>query len=472
MQSQLKNYFKVKLAAALILFLAAFSTSAFAYSTPQKVSYIKTTAKSGNQAVIKNYNDFYNNLNQIVASGKSSASLTFQKYSLLTYDFGKTLSKIYTDNKALKSILTSYNVSFTSNGKTTTALINLNYENSDTAAGNFDDFTKAVASAIKDKKATISIKVPNYTAANYSLSKAIEALWNSSSPLNCTAGISSVVSDKYGSAILKLSFDYVDKAIEDDSTTRILNSADINNLIFTNIGQYNSDINFTVIDPAYSDPQVVLQQIKDMLDKYNETSYIDSVDITNYRISITEDVIVNKYNLHVNYRFSKDQITQMNAAVSAKVQEIISSIITPGMTEYQKEVTIHDYIAKNTSYNYNSFISKQENPEDHTAYGVLIKHVGVCDGYATAFKKLLDAAGVENIIVVGTAEGQNHAWNIVKLDGQYYQVDVTFDSPFVRGTSRQIMTHNYFNVTDSVMAQDHVWDRSKYPACTSINYSH
>lgn len=106
--------------------------------------------------------------------------------------------------------------------------------------------------------------------------------------------------------------------------------------------------------------------------------------------------------------------------------------------------------------------------ESYTPYGVLVKNTGVCQEYATAFKLLLNRLGMECIVV--SSEGMNHAWNIVKIDGDYYHVDVTWDDPIPDRKNQT--SYKYFNLSDKKMGEDHYWDRSNYPSCTSEKYAY
>lgn len=358
---------------------------------------------------------------------------------------------------------------FTAYAKTSAANSKLAQKSSFISINNTDEFVKAISSAIIDKKSVITLNANNYSPETYNLDKAVETIWSNNSQLNCTVKSTVKSSDNSGSSLIEVSFNYINT--KEDNSVRAKTPNDIESALMNGIGQYNSDITISTIDPAYANLNVFAQQLKDLIYKYNETTYIENMNVSNSKLYLTNNIAANIFTVHVAYKFTKDQIMSMNSAVDSKVKEIVSSAVTPGMTEYQKELALHDYIAKNTSYDYKNYMAKTETAEDHTAYGVLINKIGVCDGYSMAFKLLLKEAGIESSIVTGTINGGGHAWNIVKLDNEYYQVDVTFDAPFVNGTTTQILTHTYFNITDDVMSKDHVWEKSKYPLCVAVKYS-
>ncbi|MBQ9279162.1 MAG: hypothetical protein IJ224_11085 [Lachnospiraceae bacterium] len=149
-----------------------------------------------------------------------------------------------------------------------------------------------------------------------------------------------------------------------------------------------------------------------------------------------------------------------------KVNEIIPKIISSNMTDYEKELAIHDYIVTNCEYGYADY----SNDYAYRAYGVLVQGKAVCNGYAEAMALLLNCVGVENEIMTGWASGELHAWNRVKLDGKWYQVDSTWDDPIPdRGS---FAGHQFFNVTDDIMDDTHIWTISDYETCDSMDYNY
>ncbi|SHF29412.1 S-layer homology domain-containing protein [Caldanaerobius fijiensis DSM 17918] len=183
-----------------------------------------------------------------------------------------------------------------------------------------------------------------------------------------------------------------------------------------------------------------------------------------YASSIEYGPVDRVYYIKFNYGIGEEQVKK----TISKAKEIISQIIKPGMTDYEKELAIHDYIVTHTKYDYDNFLKDTIPEESYTAYGVLINGVGVCQGYASAMHMLLMLAGIDNVIVTGTAKNDSfsggHAWNIVKIGGKYYHVDATWDDPVVIGGS-ELLSHKYFNLSDTEMSKDHDWDKSLYPAC-------
>ncbi|WP_050608135.1 DUF5050 domain-containing protein [Clostridium niameyense] len=163
--------------------------------------------------------------------------------------------------------------------------------------------------------------------------------------------------------------------------------------------------------------------------------------------------------LELKYKYDANTIMKMKNEFNNKIDEILNNIIKPNMTEFQKEIAIHDYIVLNTNYILDT------KGLSFTSYGCIVNNEAVCDGYTRAMQILLNKVGIYAIRVVGFA-GTDHAWNIVKINNKFYHVDATWnDSNFYKTNAH----YKYLNVTDEELSKDHVWDRTKFPKCTD-NY--
>lgn len=149
------------------------------------------------------------------------------------------------------------------------------------------------------------------------------------------------------------------------------------------------------------------------------------------------------------------------SSLNAKVDWIISNYITSGMSEREKVRTIHDWLIMNACYDRTYSI--------HGPDGVLLKGTGVCSSYAYAAELLLTKAGIANRYLSGTTTGGSsggHAWNLVRVDGQWYHLDCTWDDPtrangkVKKDDSATISGHeryDYFLVTDKQIGKNHRW---------------
>ncbi len=175
--------------------------------------------------------------------------------------------------------------------------------------------------------------------------------------------------------------------------------------------------------------------------------------------------------LEFSYRKDRNTILAHQRALRDKVEAIIKREITEGMTPYRQVLAIHDYIINNARYDMENLRQGTLPPESVSPYGVLIKGLGVCEGYAKAMKLIMDRLGIPCLYVTGRANGEGHAWNMVALEGSYYHLDLTWNDPVMPDGS-QALRHDYFNVTDEEIGVSHSWDRQAYPACTSVKHNY
>lgn len=150
-------------------------------------------------------------------------------------------------------------------------------------------------------------------------------------------------------------------------------------------------------------------------------------------------------------------------------QEVLDSVLRDGMSDLEKETAIYHWIVNNVDYDWTHQDVLKETPRESFApYGGLVNRTAVCLGYATTFQLLMDMAGVECITVVGAASDsqEDHGWNMVRLNGNWYCVDVTWDANYREYYGYlwgQESKWNYFNVTSDVMAVEHQWDYANVP---------
>lgn len=183
--------------------------------------------------------------------------------------------------------------------------------------------------------------------------------------------------------------------------------------------------------------------------------------------------IPTKLTIEFKYSDSKEILINKEKLVQQKVDEIVNKVIKPDMKDYEKEAVLHDYVVNNAKYDNRLFTGNMPK-ESYTAYGLLVNKSGVCQGYAELMDRLLKASGIESRIVIGEAKDEtgwiSHAWNIVKIGGEYYHLDATWDDPVAEDDSNE-PRYSYFNVTDEQIGQNHKWDKSNYPQCSSTTYS-
>ncbi len=161
-----------------------------------------------------------------------------------------------------------------------------------------------------------------------------------------------------------------------------------------------------------------------------------------------------------------------------KVVKILDTQIKPSMSDYKKELAFYKYLLDTCIYNKKHVKMCQCStrkgeiaiPTDpsHTAYGALIDGNPVCSGYARAMHLLLTCEGINAKIISGKGEGEEHCWNLIELDGKWYQLDATWDDNDIAKKS----SYYYFNITDDMMYGSHIWDKEMYPKATGKKYNY
>lgn len=131
------------------------------------------------------------------------------------------------------------------------------------------------------------------------------------------------------------------------------------------------------------------------------------------------------------------------------------------MSRAEAVKALHDFLVLQLKYD-ESYQDISHSPE-----GVMKNRIAVCDGYARTMRLLLLLAGIDSKIISGTAGGESHAWNLVKMEDGWYHLDVTWDDPIPDVEGK--VSYLYFLKNDTYMAQTHAW-KSEI-SCTSDAYS-
>jgi len=147
--------------------------------------------------------------------------------------------------------------------------------------------------------------------------------------------------------------------------------------------------------------------------------------------------------------------------VSTRISQILSQIILSNMTQDQIEYAIHTWILNNVTYvNNGQPASSVINESYNNPYMALTTGETECLGYSMLFYKMLQMAGINAHIVLGSVCGNGHAWNMVQIDGIWYYTDVTFDT---------ITNNKFYNVTESFLAlNSRQWNDTGLPIADTV----
>lgn len=164
--------------------------------------------------------------------------------------------------------------------------------------------------------------------------------------------------------------------------------------------------------------------------------------LTQFQMSITSDYTV--LEIYPTYIFeTKDASDKARELMNEKIQEYISVAEKFG-DPVEKLLAVHDELVEECDY------GDPNDPVSHHAYSIFAYENGVCQGYSQAFYMLAQALGTETEYCVDDNIG--HSWNYVKLDGEWYHIDVTFDDPvYSNGKSCDFAYHSNFLCSDDAV---------------------
>lgn len=167
-----------------------------------------------------------------------------------------------------------------------------------------------------------------------------------------------------------------------------------------------------------------------------------------------------------------EELAGRSAQIEAAANACLAGIAIDA-PDYEKVKYVFEYLVNTVDYNMDA-------PDNQNIYSALVNRASVCAGYSRAAQYLLQRLGLECIYVVGTIPEQGpHAWNIVKCNGQYYQMDVTFGDPvFFQGESGSnipldSINYGYLCCTDADMYRSHTPEPEVYyPECVSMDLNY
>lgn len=153
-----------------------------------------------------------------------------------------------------------------------------------------------------------------------------------------------------------------------------------------------------------------------------------------------------------------EKIKTMQNKLNKEVNKFINSV-EYGLDDFSLELLAHNYINDRCKYD----DDVKDSDDDYlafTPYGAIVNGNAVCEGYAKAFGYLLSQLGIESKCIVGKGSQELHMWNAVKINGNWYYTDISWDD------SKEYSRYDYFNITESQLKKDHTISKV-YSKCSS-----
>ena len=139
------------------------------------------------------------------------------------------------------------------------------------------------------------------------------------------------------------------------------------------------------------------------------------------------------------------------AAMQIKLDQLVDQANTLCQTDLEKVFYVHEWLVQNIAYDREHLSDDVQ--DDHNLRGALLEGTAVCDGYAKTYALTLRKLGITGVLV--TSKDIGHAWNMVKLDGNWYQVDCTWDDPVDGSDQLGYCMHKHLLCTTEEMNTNH-----------------
>ena len=223
----------------------------------------------------------------------------------------------------------------------------------------------------------------------------------------------------------------------------------------------NAILNHTEkITVATTDPKVLKLAFEDVFSDYGGLFWISGYSYTEY----TRNNSLVSIEFAPKYTMTHAEQKKMQKEIDAAVEEFLSGI-SPTENDYDKAKYVFEKLIEQVDYDKNAKNSQN-------IISVFINHKTVCQGYASATQYLLNQLNIPSTIVTGSANKEAHAWNLVKLDGEYYYMDTTWGNSTYLNEEKEaakFVNYSYFTFTTDEMRATHKPDKHiKLPECTAI----